>query len=68
MYKRGQTIVFQIVRSKDSLNCEIIEYYGMRQKNKKDIANDLRQNKSFLIAELKKQFKSLHTCKYITVE
>jgi hypothetical protein len=64
IYKRGKTIVIQAVENKDCLNCEIVEYFGLRKVTKKHLNN----NKKPLLNEFKKQYPYFKDCKNIVIE
>lgn len=64
IYKDKKTVVLQAVPNVDSLNCEIIEYFGPRETTKEN----LKRNKNILLKEFKKQFNYLKDCDKIRVE
>ncbi len=64
IYRDNKTIVLQAVKDVDQLNCECIEYFGVRQTTK----NRLKENKAILLAEFKKMKTSLNNCNKIRIE
>jgi hypothetical protein len=55
LLKRGSVAVFQHVLSKDSISCELIEYYGEREGTKEEAKRKLAENRSDILASLQQE-------------
>jgi hypothetical protein len=63
-YKHNRTIVVQAVTNIDCLNCETVEYFGIRQTSKRH----LKQYKAPLMEAIKKDLPYFRDCTKIVIE
>jgi hypothetical protein len=63
-YKRHNTVVIQVVKDKDCLSCELVEYFGERQTTKRH----LREYKASFLAAIREEIPYFKNCTKIVIQ
>lgn len=53
-YKKGKTLVMQVVSDKDCLSPELFQYLGERRTTKKQLREQLKNEQGFWLAHINK--------------
>lgn len=63
----GQTAVFQYRENKDCLSCELIEYYGTRQRTMKENREQIKKHAKALLSLLRLKYPK-YDFKRVTID